>query len=426
MPEPMPKKQGMPRVLLVLPMYGGSLPVGRFAAEGLRENGCLVEIFDAPAFHPVFCALKELKVGSERLDALQNTFLQHVSQCVTAKAEAFAPDLVLSLAQAPLSIAALKRLRRAGTRTAMWFVEDFRIFTYWRAFATYYDLFAVIQKEPFLDELAALGVHNTLYLPLAALPSLHRPLTLDEREKQEFGAQLSFVGAGYPNRRKAFAGLRNLGLKIWGTEWDDDPEIAPMLQKNGERISSEDCVRIFNASAVNLNLHSSVHADPPVAPGDFVNPRTFEIAACGAFQLTDRRGLLPELYDPDEAATFSNAYELREKIRYYTAHPEERAAVAERARRRTLAEHTYAARMKRLLDFAAECLPGFGLHENVVWPENMPQDLGDAVAALMRELDLPASASFSDVIAAVRGKSGVLSDAEAALLFLDEWKKLYT
>ncbi|MDR2604618.1 MAG: glycosyltransferase [Desulfovibrio sp.] len=426
MPEPSPNAQGMPRVLLVLPMYGGSLPVGRFAAEGLRENGCLVEVFDAPAFHPVFCALKELKVGSERLDALQNSFLQHVSQCVTAKAEAFAPDLVLSLAQAPLSIAALKRLRRAGTRTAMWFVEDFRIFTYWRAFAPYYDLFAVIQKEPFLDELEALGVRNTLYLPLAALPSLHRPLTLDERERQEFGAQLSFVGAGYPNRRKAFAGLRNLGLKIWGTEWEDDPEIAPMLQQKGERIASEDCVRIFNAAAVNLNLHSSVRADPPVAPGDFVNPRTFEIAACGAFQLTDRRELLPELYGPDETATFSDLDELREKILYYSAHPEERAAFAERARRRTLAEHTYAARMKRLLEFAAERLPDFGRREAVVWPDNMPEDLGNAVAALMRELDLPVSASFADVIAAVRGRSGVLSDAEAALLFLDEWKKLYT
>ncbi|MDR2123399.1 MAG: glycosyltransferase [Desulfovibrio sp.] len=426
MPEPTPEKQGMPRVLLVLPMYGGSLPVGRFAAEGLRENGCLVEIFNAPAFHPVFCALKELKVGPERLDALQNSFLQHVSQCVTAKAEAFAPDLVLSLAQAPLSIAALKRLRRAGLRTAMWFVEDFRIFTYWRAFAPYYDLFAVIQKEPFIDELDALGVHDALYLPLAALPSLHRPLTLDEREKQEFGSQLSFVGAGYPNRRKAFAGLRNLGLKIWGTEWDDDPEIAPMLQKKGERITSEDCVRIFNAAAVNINLHSSVRADPPVAPGDFVNPRTFEIAACGAFQLTDRRGLLPELYGPDEAATFSDLDELREKILYYSAHPEERAAVAARARRRTLAEHTYAARMKRLLDFAAERLPGFMRREDIVWPQNMPAELGDAVAALIRELGLSANASFSDVIAAVRGKSGVLSDAEAALLFLDEWKKLYT
>jgi spore maturation protein CgeB len=415
----------MPRVLLVLPMYGGSLPVGRFAAEGLRENGCLVEVFEAPAFHPVFCALVKLKVGSERLDALQNSFLHHVSQCVTAKAEAFEPDLVLSLAQAPLNIAALKRLRRAGTRTAMWFVEDFRIFTYWRAFAPYYDLFAVIQKEPFLSELTALGVDNTLYLPLAALPSLHRPLQLDAREKKEFGAELSFVGAGYPNRRKAFAGLGDLRLKIWGTEWDDDPEIAPMLQKNGERIGSEDCVRIFNASAVNLNLHSSMRPDPPVAPGDFVNPRTFEIAACGAFQLTDRRELLPDLYGPEETATFSDMDELREKILYYAAHPEERAAVAARARQRTLTEHTYAARMKSLLDFAVERLPDFGRHATVAWPESMPEDMGAAVDGLMRDLALPADASFSDVIAAVRGKSGILSDAEAALLFLDEWKKLY-
>ncbi|MDR1946575.1 MAG: glycosyltransferase [Desulfovibrio sp.] len=415
----------MLRVLVVLPMYGGSLPVGCFAAEGLRENGCLVELFEGPAFHPVFCALKELKVGSERLDALQNSFLQHVSQCVTAKAEAFAPDLVLCPAQAPLDIASLKQLRRAGIRTAMWFVEDFRLFTYWRAFAPYYDLFAVIQKEPFFSELAALGMDNILYLPLAALPSLHRPLAPDARGEKEFGAELSFVGAGYPNRRKAFAGLRDLGLKIWGTEWEGDPDIAPMLQKNGERIDSEDCVRIFNAASINLNLHSSIRPDPPVVQGDFINPRTFEIAACGAFQLTDRRGLLPELFSPEEIVTFSDLDELREKILYFKARPEERAAFAARARQRALAEHTYAARMKSLLEFAAERLPGFGRHEDIDWPENMPEDMRAAVSGLIRDLALPADVSFTDLAAAVRGKSGVLSDAEAALLFLDEWKKLY-
>jgi spore maturation protein CgeB len=44
---------------------------------------------------------------------------------------------------------------------------------------------------------------------------------------------------------------------------------------------------------------------------------------------------------------------------------------------------------------------------------------------LLDELNLPKSASFSDLITAVRAKRGVLSDVETALLFLDEWKKLY-
>ncbi|MDR1490305.1 MAG: glycosyltransferase [Desulfovibrio sp.] len=415
----------MLRVLVVLPFYGGSLPMGRFAVEGLKENGCLTEVFEAPAFYPAYAALKDLRVGSERLDRLQNGLLQHISQCVMAKVEAFVPDLVLSMAQAPMSVTALKRLRREGIASAMWFVEDFRVFTYWRAFAPYYDIFAVIQKEPFLDELAASGLENVLYLPAAALPSLHRPLELSADEKKEFGAELSFVGAGYPNRCRAFSRLGRFGLKFWGTEWEEAPDLAPFWQKKGQRINSEDCVRIFNAATINLNLHSSPRPDPPVAPGDFVNPRTFEIAACGAFQLTDQRSLLPELFAPDEIAVFSDLDDMLEKIVYYKNRPEERKAIALRGRARALAEHGYAARMKTLLDFAAKRLPGFGRHKETAWPDNMPQDMRSAADALLDELNLPGSASFSDLITAVRAKRGVLSDVETALLFLDEWKKLY-
>ena len=415
----------MLRVLVVLPLYGGSLPVGRCCLEGLKEAGCLVDSFEAPSFHSAFNALKDLRVCNERLDSLQDAFLQVISQCILAKVEAFSPDLVLCLAQAPMSRAALKHLRQNGVPTAMWFVEDFRLFTYWRAFAPYYDIFAVIQKEPFLSELAAIGVANALYLPLAALPSLHRPLELGPAEQKEFGAEVSFMGAGYPNRREAFARLAGPGFKIWGTEWEGEPRLAPFVQRGGGRISSEDCVRIYNATAVNLNLHSSVRADALVSGGDFVNPRTFELAACGAFQLVDRRSLMPELFGEDELALFDSLEELKEKMAYYRERPEERKAMAARARARVLAEHTYAARMQSLLDFARERLPGFGRRKPVAWPANMPGSMRESASRLMDELGLGADAGFDDVVTAVRARSGRLSEAESALLFLDEWKKLY-
>ena len=422
----------MLRVLVVLPFYGGSLPVGRYCLSALREIGCLAEAFEAPSFFPAYTALKELNISSDSLDSLQNSFLQFISQTVVAKAESFEPDLVLCLAQAPLNRLALKKLRDAGVPTAMWFVEDFRLFTYWRAFAPYYDIFAVIQKSPFVEELQQIGVNNVLYLPLAAEPSIHRPLTPGEDERREFGAEVSFMGAGYPNRRKAFAWLAEQDatlarkLKIWGTEWEDDPSLAPLIQRQGARISTEDCVRIFSATDININLHSSVHIQEPVSRGDFVNPRTFEVAACEAFQLVDERGLMPDMFAGDEMAVFDSLADLLEKIHHFRQRPDERRAYAEKARQRVLAEHTYAHRMLKLLDFAGERLPGFGSRKPVPWPENMPEDMRHSMETLMRELQLPASASFDDVVAAVRNKSDALSDAEAALLFLDEWRKLYS
>lgn len=423
------------RVLMVLPMYGGSLPVGRNCAAALAQLGHTVESFEAPAFHAAYEALKDLRVTSDRLEALENQFLGVVSQAVLAKVESFGPDLVLAVAQAPLSIPVLKKLRSQGVPTAMWFVEDFRLFTYWRVFAEHYDAFAVIQKEPFLSELKALGVANALYLPLAAMPELHRPLDLGSVEKRKYGAPVSFLGAGYPNRRLAFRRLAGRGLKIWGSDWEGDEALKPLVQRGGARIDPDECVFIYNATDVNLNLHSSVSAKALVSPGDFVNPRTFELAACGAFQLVDRRALLPELFDlgaPDsggELATFETFEELVGLLDHYLAHPDQRRAMAERARARVLAEHTYAHRMQALLGFLHERLEG--------WPKErtgpsvaqaaaldaLDADLRPQLAALLDALELTPDAPFADLIWRLRSRKGELTPLETALLFLDEWQK---
>ena len=65
-------------------------------------------------------------------------------------------------------------------------------------------------------------------------------------------------------------------------------------------------MKIYNASKININLHSSLQTTDLVSRGDFVNPRTFELAAAGAFQLVDERSLLGELFGADELATFTS------------------------------------------------------------------------------------------------------------------------
>jgi len=415
------------RILIVLPMYGGSLPIGRYCASACAGLGHVVETFESPDFYGAFAALKNLRVTSDRLEYLENSFLQVVSQAVCAKVETFGPDLVLSMAQAPLSRQALKRLRRDGVRTAMWFVEDFRLFTYWEAFAPFYDVFAVIQKEPFPEKLAAIGQENALYLPLAADPAVHRPLELSPVDRRIYGAEVSFMGAGYPNRRLAFAELLDFGLGIFGNEWDGDARLTPHVRLSGRRLSTEETVKVFNAATVNLNLHSSIGVEKLVTGGDFVNPRTFELAMCGAFQLVDERALLPELFAYDELARFGSLEELKERLNYYLARPGERAALASRARSRALADHTYAARMARLLAFTAERFPG--------WPaakredaalSGLPPAMREELSALLGELSLPADVSFDDLIWAVRARQGRLSPLETSLLFLDEWRKQYS
>jgi spore maturation protein CgeB len=185
-------------------------------------------------------------------------------------------------------------------------------------------------------------------------------------------------------------------------------------------------VRIFNASKVNINLHSSIQAQELVTGGDFVNPRTFEVAACGGFQLVDRRGLMAELFAEDELAVFDTLEELAPRIEHYLARPEEREAIAMRGQARVLAEHTYAARMSSLLDFIASRRPG--------WPkpraaaaacDGLPEELAADISGMLERLGLPADTAFEDLVWAVRQQQGRLGEMDAAVLFLDEWRKLY-
>lgn len=416
------------RVLVVLPLYGGSLPVGRYAATALRDLGHTVDVFEAPAFYSAFSALRMLRVTSDRQEALEHSFLQVISQAIRARVEVFEPDLVLCLAQAPVSRQLLKTLARDKVTTAMWFVEDYRVFPYWRAIAPLYDFFFVIQKEPFFEKLAAAGA-RAAYLPLAALPSFHRPLGEEElsvAERRHYGSAVSFMGAGYPNRRRAFRQLSHLDFKIWGSDWNGEVSLAPFLQDGGARIEPEQAIKIFNASAINLNLHSSVQAKELVPAGDFVNPRTFEIACCGAFQLVDRRGLLPELFREDELATFTSMPELLDAIPYYLARPDERRELAMRGRARVLAEHTYQHRMAALVEEIRRCQPDWPTHRpTMTLPADLPEDLRRDLAELLRQLELPGDVAFEDVVTRLRQRNGVLNPLETSLLFLDEWRKQY-
>lgn len=410
------------RILVVLPIYGGSLPIGRYCAHALRDLGHSVRVFDVSRLYPAYLAVRDLDVRPSGQVTLVKSFLRFVSQAAWIQAEEQKPQIVLALAQAPLDRHVLMRMRQAGMRTVMWFVEDRQVLTYWQSVAPEYDAFAVIQKEPFLSELAKIGQKHAFYLPLAALPDFHRPLALASHEKKEYGSAISFLGAGYPNRRIAFRPLAERDFKIWGSDWDGEAVLAANIQRNGARIDEEESVKIYNSAEINLNLHSSLQTDSLVSGGDFVNPRTFELAAMGAFQLVDERALMRELFEPDELATFKTEKELYEKIDYFLAHPEERAAYANRARERALRDHTYQQRMQTLVDYMER---NFG-----PWPEETPgpdlePELAEKVSKLAVRLGLAPDASFEDVVARLRRQSGKLDELETAILFLDEWRKQY-
>ncbi|MBI3812906.1 MAG: glycosyltransferase, partial [Nitrospinae bacterium] len=333
----------------------------------------------------------------------------------------------------PLTPNVIQRLKGRGASVAFWFVEDFRTLLYWKEAAPHYDYFFTIQRGVFFDELKKIGVKNYHYLPQACSPDVHRKIPLADEEKKLYSSDISFMGAGYHNRRIFFQGLMDFDFKIWGTEWDYASPLAKLIQKGGERLSPEEYVKIFNGSKINLNLHSSSYHDDVDPEGDFVNPRTFELAACGAFQLVDYRSELDSLFKiGEEIICFKDLRDIREKLRYYLDHPEERERIADRAMERAVKYHTFENRMEEMLavifenekdKFIKKGQGPRGKGQGVNDVERMIREAGEntELKKFLSQFKGEEKLSIKAIVKAIENGKGSLTRPEAIFLMMEQF-----
>jgi spore maturation protein CgeB len=255
----------------------------------------------------------------------------------------FRPDVIIGIAQSPLNDRdMLSQLRQSGIRLCYWFTEDYLIFDYWKAIAPSFDFFFTIQQEPFWNELRKTGCTNFHYLPLAFDPNMDW--------KRADGApeiDISFVGAPYPNRVNFFRQFSRNGFHIYGEGWSahDNPHVAV----GDRRIAADEARSIYDRTRININLHSSPYRNS-FGRGDFVNPRTFELAGMGAFQLTDMRKLLTLHFNPaEEVIALSSWEDMSRAVDYFMAEEAERLELIRKAQQRVLREHTYKHRAAEII-----------------------------------------------------------------------------
>jgi len=327
------------RVLITGPIAGGSLPVARATAAAFTAMGYESTFIDYSPFADEF--RRVMASGNERA---RMSFVAALERVLIDRIDGFKPEILLGLAQSPLfNHRLLDELRKSGVITIYWLVEDFRILTYWKRIASHYDIFFSIQTGDFAKALAEAGANNHYYLPVAFDNNLEGPSI-----QSGHPTPISFMGAPYPNRIRVLQHLARYALKIYGEGWDKHP--IPGVIEGSRWISESEVRSIYRNTRINLNLHSSM--DRYAIGGDFVNPRTFELAGMGCFQLCDRRELLPPLYSEDEVVQFGNEAELIEKIDYYMGHESERKEIAVNAQRKTLKRHLYEHRVVEMMKAA--------------------------------------------------------------------------
>jgi spore maturation protein CgeB len=413
-------------IAVVQPLDGGSLPVALAVARALRQLGHRVREIDWNGFGPAYAEIDRHTADmrlAQRRSVLRSGMSRVLGELLIARFQVDPPDMVFALAQAPLDMETLAALGRMGIARAFWFCEDAHVLPYWKHFCTAYDVFFHLQPDVLSEPLHAAGAYGAP-LQLGFDPELHRPLVLSDAERARYACDLSSIGAGYHNRRQFLPGLADLGLRLYGTSW---PAVSPFLEMSPEFNvwqSSETSNLIFNASRINLNLHSSPWVEGVNPVGDYVNPRTFELAGARAFQLVDERSDLPRFFEPGrEIATFRDLDECRSKIAYYLAHEDERVEMAAAAQRRALAEHTYRHRMAEAIDrICAGPLPLAPRQKlaptagAIAASQRCAPELRSVLGRIAPERVLDAGA----ISEAVSKGEGPLDEAEQILLFMRE------
>ncbi len=413
------------KVTVVTPIYGGSLPVALSCANALTQLGHSVDVVDNSLYAENFLALDKVTDNNDHICALQALLTSFLAELLMARVAHTKPDFVLLLAQAPITEDVLERLRAAEIPVVYWFVEDYRHMDYWKEVVHRCALFCTMQKGQFFEELEKSGATNYFYLPLACDPAIHHPVPLSPEEEKEFSSSLSHVGAGYLNRQNFFLGLLDQDIKVWGNDWNLDSPLAGKIQRKGARLSADEYVKIFNASKININLHSSKYHKGVDPFGDTVNPRTFELAGCNAFQLVDERSLIPELFEPgEELISFRDLDDCKEKIRYFLDHPEERKAIALKAKERALREHTYEARMEEMLCKLIIRYPSVlnrrstsrNYPSNLISQAGPDTPLGKYLSQFQKDEEL----TLSDITNVIKSKTTPLTEPDFMFLLMEE------
>lgn len=248
----------------------------------------------------------------------------------------YQPDAVLSVSGMYLAPQAILDLRRLGYLVATLLTES-----------PYNDdvqaRICAFSSLVFTNERASLLAlrrinPETHYLPHAYDAERHRwgmP-----RSSHVASHDVVFVGSGFAERRELLSAVDWRGIDLglygfWGpaanpAEAPTEGPLAPYVR--GGPVDNAVATALYRRAKIGLNLYrSSVSWDggERVTGGESLNPRAYELAACGAFTISEHRPEVTEKFG-DLVPTFRTAAELETLLRRYLADGGSRAFAAHR------------------------------------------------------------------------------------------------
>ena len=278
--------------------------------------------------------------------------------------ERFRPDMLFCvLLGYEIWLETLSLIRKSGVRLLNWGTDDsWKYDQFSRFVAPSFDLW-VTTSDAAWQAAQRDGFDNFILSQWAAsAANLAEPLPA-----RDCRYQVSFIGSAYGNRPRWVAELKARGIEVacFGYGWPGGP------------VTADDIPRIVRESVVSLNFGDSGLHFRGLRPyrSRQIKARVFEAPGAGGCLLTEPAEHLEDYFVPgSEIEVFRDVDELAEKLRHLLTHHEQRDAMAWAGYQRTLAEHTYEARFRKLLEY----LPAEA--------ERAPVDIAafDAIAAAHR------------------------------------------
>ncbi|MGE0460899.1 MAG: glycosyltransferase [Vicinamibacterales bacterium] len=172
------------------------------------------------------------------------------------------------------------------------------------------------------------------YLRHAWHPERHTPVAQD-LDAQVRAHDVVFVGTGTSFRERVafFEAIdwTGIDLGLYGS-WEGLAPRSPLRPfVRGSQVSNLVAAALYRRAKISLNFYRRSKGWGPTAPfidhAESLNPRAYELAACGAFHLSDPRAEVTETFG-DLVPTFTTAGEAEALIRQWLADDAGRAAVA--------------------------------------------------------------------------------------------------
>jgi len=249
----------------------------------------------------------------------------------------FKPDLVLGLTAGlhPETMDALGKL--CPGRVVLWWGDPPANSQRWGILDPAWDAIFLKDRAAVL-KLRILGKNASL-LHEAMNPVWHKPLASQGHER------VVVAGNYYAFRQAIVLRLMGDGVKfdLFGPRpphWAHEDIKGQYL---GRYVMREEKSQAFGEALACLNTF-------PLAEGNSLNCRAFEIAGAGGLQLIEYRPAIEDCFEPGrELLAFSTYEELMGHIERARKYPEEVRPIREAGAKRALAEHTYTHRLQRIL-----------------------------------------------------------------------------